>query len=956
MKHFTQLTVALAFMGAINANAQTDVTSTYLTNADFSSGAAIDNHLCGYSHDMEKNGTTYYGLQEVSGWNIETLATATGNDGQEGCGVAGAVFAYGSSFELKGNNKTAPEAGPDGGNGQGLGFFAVWGNGGYYYQEAILPAGTYTITVPTYNASGTQANTSYIGFVADGGASYTTSTNPTVGAWTNLEVTFNLTEETSGRICVGYKSTGSGSGANPHLFFDGVNISYQAGNAVLDANTEKVADASVDNPIVTDFVVNGTFDSNVAGWSRTGGFQNNKTANNQQGDFTGNFYENWHSSAGANKMYQVIENIPNGTYKLRIAAFVNNFAGDDTQFVFANDDKTYLTTGAPTFYDVFTVVTDNKIEIGLEQIDPAIANWMGIDNVKLTYFGEGDVIAQAQASAYRANYLEALAAAEDALADEANQNISGSELATLNALVGKSEPSTASGYESATADLKEATQTFIAARGAYNAFAAAKDLEQEQLPYASTSKYNTFTSLQSGSPNDAEDAQERTNDIYAALRAYVESNAMAESETGATDFTDRIINPIAAEGTSGWTLSGVITRGGEGYTDADGVKAETYFDSDVWGISSATATMKQDIELEAGKYLLSVTARASSDWDTFTLNANDESVEMQRIGNQGNVFGNGWNDQFVEFETDGSAPVTISVSATTTTAHQWFSVDRFRLVQLEKVIVDMADASDYEQLNTLIDEAEENTIGFDANEYAPYNNVEALVALEKAKAIDQTQDNTKKAVQSAIDALTAAEWTANDGAVDYLYNGDFAIVEDGANYPKGWKRPNTWGQMRTEVEGADNGTAYYNQPGSLVYGDRTGYTLPLKAGQYDFSCKYRSHEDNSNTGLTITLLNKDTAEELAQSFDGNPSTSEFETAEWTLQIEENGNYVLTIGNGGNTWITDVKLVKHSDVPDSISTINSNQAQDNAIFNLAGQRVEKAQKGIYIQNGRKIIVK
>ena len=84
-------------------------------------------------------------------------------------------------------------------------------------------------------------------------------------------------------------------------------------------------------------------------------------------------------------MYQIIEDIPNGVYTLKIAAFVNNLADpNESQFVFANNDKTFLTTGDPTAYEVKTIVTNNKIEIGLEQTT-ATANWMGIDNVSLLY-------------------------------------------------------------------------------------------------------------------------------------------------------------------------------------------------------------------------------------------------------------------------------------------------------------------------------------------------------------------------------------------------------------------------------------------------------------------------------------------------------------------------------------------------------------------------------------------
>lgn len=41
---------------------------------------------------------------------------------------------------------------------------------------------------------------------------------------------------------------------------------------------------------------------------------------------------------------------------------------------------------------------------------------------------------------------------------------------------------------------------------------------------------------------------------------------------------------------------------------------------------------------------------------------------------------------------------------------------------------------------------------------------------------------------------------------------------------------------------------------------------------------------------------------------------------------------------------------------AISEINGDAAEQGAIYNLAGQRVEKAQKGIYIVNGKKVVVK
>ena len=44
--------------------------------------------------------------------------------------------------------------------------------------------------------------------------------------------------------------------------------------------------------------------------------------------------------------------------------------------------------GAPTAYSVLVEVTSNAVEVGLEQTT-AVANWMGLDNVSLKYYGEG---------------------------------------------------------------------------------------------------------------------------------------------------------------------------------------------------------------------------------------------------------------------------------------------------------------------------------------------------------------------------------------------------------------------------------------------------------------------------------------------------------------------------------------------------------------------------------------
>lgn len=259
-------------------------------------------------------------------------------------------------------------------------------------------------------------------------------------------------------------------------------------------NVASVAGASVDNPIVTNFVVNGNFDSNgvVSPWKTTTGAQNQTTATNQTGAFTGNFFENWNPSAYTGKIYQEIKNIPNGVYELSICAFVNTFDAS-CQYVYGNAAKTSLTAGAPTAYKVVFEVTENTAEIGLEQTT-AIANWMGIDNVSLTYYGAeasiNDVLfgsyiktveeLRATATGYLSADINPVvkAAVEAALA--ATENIELTEEAYLEAI---NVLTTANNNAKSSASNKVAidnmydlmTTTNVYTQEAYDAFKAAAD-------------------------------------------------------------------------------------------------------------------------------------------------------------------------------------------------------------------------------------------------------------------------------------------------------------------------------------------------------------------------------------------------------------------------------------------------------------------------------------------------
>ena len=953
MKVKQLLAAALLFCTA-GASAQTDVTSTYLTNADFSS---------------------------TDGWTAVT-STQYKDYGNGLIGTYGVRTAEGQAVSTVDATHLATE--------YCFGFEVRWSTSYAAFTQTTseLPIGAYTLTYDVENTNSKTTKATYDNrfFVQIGDVKTTDKSTEWMASgnsWTTHSISFNVTSPTTATISLGY-GTGSnniGSANTPTLHVSHLKLTWtdplKAGKDALQAEIDRaklcdakegladaitaaesaltnattadelanalatlqtadkdailrydngLADATYAAPVATSFVVNGTFDSGISPWQRTGTYQNNKTANNQTGAFTGNFYENWNGSAQANKMYQTISNIPNGTYRLDIAAFVNTLADpNESQYVFANNDKTYLTTGAPTAYEVYTVVTNNQIEIGLEQTT-ATANWMGIDNVSLRYYGAGDVINDAKNASHKLAWEEAKAAAEAAVANTDYQNVTGAELTAINAEIAKDEPTTADGYDEAAAALTTATSTFTAAKAAYDAYASFLDtyLPSEPLAYATNEKWIAIGDAY-GIGQDVTDAADATAKVEAAkpaLRAYYESHAMAEGVEGAVNMTSSITNANDPKNNDGWTWTGNKNNPAnkEPWTDADGTNTHSYFDGGNWGANAWTTTMQQTITIPAGKYLLTAKGRAAVN-TTMTMSVGEVNVELPHVGNVGNVFDRGWGDASLEFVTDGS-DVTILVTATSNTIHEWFSIGDFRLVRLE-LYTQMADADDYAALNTAIASAEAKPLGFDKDEYAPYNNVEVLKAIATAKAIDQNAENAKADVTALTEALTNG-WTANDGDVDAIYDGTLAnapiqATSDNVVLP-GWvtKSGNTRQTFSGTGEGgkacladAQDQVGLFVHPGTYNYGETTGYTMPLKAGViYQAEAKYCAWTDGQNNNFTLTIL-KDNATIKTKSFGkveaGADTEHALKAVKLYFEVEEDGNYVLSVIANGNTFMTDFHL-------------------------------------------------
>ncbi len=219
------------------------------------------------------------------------------------------------------------------------------------------------------------------------------------------------------------------------------------------------------------------------------------------------------------------------------------------------------------------------------------------------------------------------------------------------------------------------------------------------------------------------------------------------------------------------------------------------------------------------------------------------------------------------------------------------------------------------------------TLGFEANEYAPYN----LVAVESvlgnlivdgAVSADKVAETNEENLLAAV--TDAYNCTANTEEVNAIYDGTLKnapiqatsanVVLPGWNTVSGNTRQTFQGKdSKACLEGADDETGLFVHPGTYQYGNTAGYTMPLKAGYYRVSAKYCSWEGTSNNGFGLTILKKDGDAVATKDFAANKtdvsSSTAFQKAVMDFKVEEAGNYVLSVTAKGNTFMTDFYILK-----------------------------------------------
>lgn len=220
---FLTLMVAAA-MCSFSANAQTDVTATYLLNPGFDE-APICYTVSGgtvLNAEVTRIGTTGW-IFPIPGWNQESVINANA--------VQVATGEYGTVANAQGFNNVAVPATDKNGSavGAAISMSAGWGDKAMLSQNVILPSGKYVLKYDIINQhTALNVNANLTGFIpGDGSAAiYGTRKNYPQGTWVTDSVGFFLTAETAGKINLGYTTSSNGSANGCKFFIDNVKLYY----------------------------------------------------------------------------------------------------------------------------------------------------------------------------------------------------------------------------------------------------------------------------------------------------------------------------------------------------------------------------------------------------------------------------------------------------------------------------------------------------------------------------------------------------------------------------------------------------------------------------------------------------------------------------------------------------------------------------------------------------------
>jgi hypothetical protein len=435
-KKLLSLGLFIAILAVFQIQAQTDVTSTYLTNANFET-----------SPTMTIGGTqpTDNYMYTISGWTSNLTGAQTYKK-LETVPYSTALTALGVTSPANGSSVASN-------NSYLLGIKTHWQSGPNYLQQTItLPAGKYSLKWDSYVMQLVANGLSYCGVVIGSTPIYLPLADA-LTTWKNNTLNFTLTSSQSVIVRFGYdKNANTGSTSSPVLFIDNVQLlSYgvdktdlvtrindakayyntsgvgasdyltsiraaetvnaNSGATQADVNTAiTTLQTAMDTYVtgnatnVTASLTNPSFETAAFGGWVNSGFaqQTNTPGNNWTKDGT-TYAEKWTSNwttgstntlpyLSAATLTQTKTGLSNGKYRMTLSghAIQQTLTTMTTNgaFAFANSRNLAINNGGNYTMDNISV-TDGSFNYGYKLVSPITCNWTGFDNYKLYYLGTG---------------------------------------------------------------------------------------------------------------------------------------------------------------------------------------------------------------------------------------------------------------------------------------------------------------------------------------------------------------------------------------------------------------------------------------------------------------------------------------------------------------------------------------------------------------------------------------
>ncbi|MCR5820215.1 MAG: hypothetical protein K6F94_04630 [Bacteroidaceae bacterium] len=629
------------------------------------------------------------------------------------------------------------------------------------------------------------------------------------------------------------------------------------------------------------------------------------------------------------KFYQTL-GLNVGTWEFGVTGF--HRAGNHSTYFYAGDDKILIPgvassvvnsmAEAKTYFDAgngqvslkFIVEENSDIEIGIDNTDTETDKWTIFRNFTLKYYGAPDY------SIYIEQWNEAV---EDAEAAKMNYpNVTGDELTALNnAIEDAPDGSSKANYLAKIQALQTATNTFTAAAPSYDKYAAyraetvalfGEELAAEAVPEEPTSAAEAATAVQN--LNVAQ--YNKVTDEYTFSLNGLIGDFGSWTATATVAGEAATANYLTNEHWSG-TTHAYYEQAAAGWGNANG-----------W-----TIKYEKKCTLPAGNYVLKVAARSSAGTTSLvSCTATETEISLPNVGaasrgitdngvaswDDSYTYANdntgfGWQWRFLPFTLDEETEVTMTFNAEASTQYQWMSIADAELLSDASKGKDVA--YDENENNTIENVAVAN-VTITREIILDYNSVVlpfSLTANQVAQAFGTGSAVYNYSETKISDTESEINFTAGDGSitanVPVLVK---ATAQSNEQYFEGVK---IVAAESAEVEGSNfNYTGWY-KPVSLSLGD------------YYYDSFY-------------------------QSYYGGPQMSQGTGDIWANAFQA---YFKDVNPEAGTKTVTVKI---DGIATGIATIEKGKLNilEGAIYNAAGQRLSKLQKGVNIVNGKKYIVK